>query len=212
MLSQPEIMHRLGQVGAILDGHFVLTSHLHSGRYVSKEAVMPHVDQLHALCSDFARAFESSRVETVIAPAVAGVALSTWTAWELRRLFGTNTMSIWADKEGDEFVIKRGFPRFLNAARTLVVEDVITSGGSVARVIAAARACGADVIGVAAFVNRGSSTAASLGVPKLHALATIGDIPTWTADVCPLCRDGIAVNTDLGHGRQFLQERASASP
>src|SRR3989338_3901692 len=99
MLSQAEVLHRLRIMGAVLEGHFVLKSDLHSGKYVNKDGITPHIDQVLEITADFARAFEHQLVETVVGPAIAGVVLSTWTAYNLRRLFGQEARSVWSDKE-----------------------------------------------------------------------------------------------------------------
>lgn len=210
MLSQAEVLYRLRMVGAILEGHFVLKSGLHSGTYVNKDGITPHTRQVSDIAIDFARAFEHNRVQAVIGPATAGIVLSTWTAHHLDRLFREECPSVWADKEGDGFVIGRGFGALIKGKRVLIVEDILTTGSSVAGVVRAVRAVGGAVVGVAAIVNRGHITAEMLDVPKLHAIAAL-TIQTFPAAECPLCASDVPINTQVGHGREFLSERAARS-
>ena len=90
--------------------------------------------------------------------------------------------------------------------RVLVVEDIVTTGGSVRQTVAAVRTAGGQVTMVTALCNRGGVTAADLGVPVFSALVTLS-LDSWEAASCPLCRDGVAVNTDVGKGREFLASR-----
>jgi orotate phosphoribosyltransferase len=87
-----------------------------------------------------------------------------------------------------------------------VVEDIVTTGGSVRQTVAAVRAGGGEVTRVMALCNRGGITAADLGVPAFAALVTLS-LDSWEASACPLCRDGVPVNSDVGKGREFLASR-----
>lgn len=112
---------------------------------------------------------------------------------------------MFADKDGDRFVIKRGYDKHIRGKRVLVVEDILTTGGSVRSTVEAVRIIGGTVLGVAALCNRGTSTAESLDVPKLNQLVTM-DLETWDGADCPLCRMNIPINTDVGHGKTFLAQ------
>ena len=104
--------------------------------------------------------------------------------------------------------LRRGYDKLVGGKRVLVVEDVLNTGGSIKDTIAAVRRAGGDVVLAAALVNRGGVTAAGVDAPALVALLDVA-LEAWDADTCPLCREGVPVNTDVGKGREFLAQRAA---
>lgn len=120
---------------------------------------------------------------------------------------GAETYSLAAGQElvikEDAFVIKRGYEKLVPGRRVLVVEDVLTTGGTVKKVIRAVRELGGEVVGLGALCNRGGLTAESIGVPKLFALTNV-TLDSWEGEACPLCAQNVPINTDVGKGRDFL--------
>lgn len=214
--SQQEVPRILEEVGAVIIGsHFVYASGKHGSVYVNKDAVYPHTDKTSRLCYKIAWEFSNADVEVVIAPAVGAVILSQWTAHHLcsfaKRV--EEVLGTYADKakveDEDGFVIKRGYDKLIKGKRVLVVEDILTTGGSVKKVIQATRACGGTIVGVGALCNRGGITAQDLDVPKLFALMDV-KLSMWDEADCPLCKDGVPINTDVGKGREFLARKQVA--
>lgn len=191
----------------IINSHVVYTSGKHGSAYVNKDAIYPHTSDTSILCEMLAHEFKSYLVEVVIAPAVGGVILSQWTAHHLRPLAHRDVLGVYADKADDgNFVIKRGYDKLITGKRVLVVEDVINTGGSVKKVIAAVRACGGTIVGVGALCNRGGITAQDLDVPILVALMDV-KLEMWEEADCPLCAQNVPINTDVGKGREFLERK-----
>ncbi|MDD2758579.1 MAG: phosphoribosyltransferase family protein [Patescibacteria group bacterium] len=183
----------------------VYTSGKHGDAYVNKDAIYPYTADIFFLCYDLAGEFTNltdngPRPEVVIAPAIGGVILSQWTAHHL------GALALYAEKDGDLFVIKRGYDKLIKGKKVLVVEDVITTGGSVKKVVEAARACGGEVIGVGALCNRGKITAGDLDVPQLVSLLEI-PLKAYEEADCPLCKAGVPINIDVGKGREYLQRK-----
>lgn len=202
------VLHR---VGALLTGHFVGTSGKHLQHYVNKDAVYPHTEETSALCLAIAQEFSSDKdnVEVVIGPEKGAIILSQWTAYHLTMISGLETLSVYAEKapDGDGFVIKRSYDKLVTGKNVLVVEDVLTTGGSAKKVIEAVRAIGGKVIGLGVLCNRGGITPANLAdVPKLFALANVS-LESWAPDECPLCDKGIPINTDVGKGAEYLAKK-----
>ena len=199
-----EYLEMLAKRKAIITGsHVVYTSGKHGSAYVNKDAVYPFVDDISLLCFNLAAFFGQFEPEAVIAPAIGGVIMSQWMAYHLTSSRGQGVRAVYAEKDGDNFVVKRGYDKLITGKKVLVVEDVLTTGGSVKKVVIATRACGAEVVGVGALCNRGGLTADLLGVPCFHALL---DIPLEAFDeaACPLCAQGVPINTDVGKGREYL--------
>lgn len=145
------------------------------------------------------------------APAVGGVALTQWTAFHLNNRTTEHgvgeVLAIYAEKEEDFFAFKRGYGQLISGKTVLVVEDVLTTGGSAKKVVDAVREYGGTVVAVAAICNRGGITAVDLGVPELYSLTNVS-LSSWSEEECPLCRDGVPINTAVGKGREFLALRA----
>jgi orotate phosphoribosyltransferase len=111
----------------------------------------------------------------------------------------------------DEFVLKRGYDKKASGKRVLAMDDVLTTGGSLKKTILAARACGADVIGAAALCNRGGVTVKDIGnPPDLRSLWNL-NLKSFPADACPLCKDKVPVNTNVGKGRDFLAKQQAGN-
>ncbi len=197
---------------AIMEGHFVLKSERHSSVYVNKDAIYTNPSTISILGCDLGQPFIEDDVQAVLGPAIGGVILAHCTAKFInldRRLDrGDNRLArcLFADKDGDGFIIKRGYDVYVKERRVLIVEDIMTSGGSVRATAEAVRRLGGEVVGVAAICNRGGCTAESLGVPKLVSLVEM-ELGTWSKDECPLCEKGVPINTEVGHGEAFLRRR-----
>jgi orotate phosphoribosyltransferase len=179
---------------------------------MNKDALYPHTSLISRLCEEMAMRFSSEAVDVVLAPALGGIILSQWVAHHLSRQTGREVLAVYAEKVegGDGFVIKRGYDKLLNGRKVLVLEDVLTTGGSVKKVVAVAGGHGARIAGVAALCNRGGIAKEELGaVPRLESLVEV-NLDSWEEGECPLCKKGTAVNTEVGKGREFLAKtRAS---
>lgn len=210
MLSEQEVLRILTKSGAVITGsHIVYTSGKHGAAYVNKDAIYPHTKEISLLCRAIAENFAKVEVDIVVAPAVGGVILSQWVAHHLSDLNGREVLAVYAEKleGGDGFVIKRGYDKMIQQKRVLVVEDILTTGGSVKKVVESARALGGEVIGIAALCNRGGLKASDLGeVPELFTLVNL-KLDAWDEAFCPLCSQKVPINTDVGKGREFLARK-----
>ncbi|MCC6643322.1 orotate phosphoribosyltransferase [Candidatus Peregrinibacteria bacterium] len=201
----------LRECNALAQGHFVYTSGRHGDWYINKDAVYPHPDKLDPLTAMLAAAIESLRlnVQTIVSPAVGAITLGALVAHQLYQR-GRQINAVYAEKDGDEFTLKRGYASFVrNGARCVVVEDNLTTGGSVKKVIKTVRDNGGEVVAVAALCNRGGVTTEGLEVPHLISLLDIY-LRDWTEQDCPLCREGVPVSVSLGKGRDFLARQGAS--
>ena len=195
------------KVGAFRSGHFVFTHGRHSDSYVNKDALYPYTHDTSRLCKAMAERFGKHEIDTVVGPAIGAAILSQWVAYHLTEIRGTEVYGAYADKDGQGgFVLKRGYDAIVRGKRVLVVEDLTTTGGSIKKVVETVRGAGGEVVGAIAIVNRGSVTQKEVGNPaEFQALVTL-DLESWDAAECELCKKGIPVNTDIGHGREFMAE------
>lgn len=110
-------------------------------------------------------------------------------------------------RDTGKFVIKRGYDRLITGKKVLIVEDVLTTGGSVKKVVEAVRAIGGEVVAVAALCNRGGVTAEAIGgVPELFSLINL-NLEMFEEAECPLCAQGVAINTNVGKGKEYLAKK-----
>jgi orotate phosphoribosyltransferase len=183
MVTPREVEQIFRDAGAFREGHFVLSSGKHSARYLEKFQVLQWPVRTAVLSADIAEWSREIGPGTIAGPTTGGIILAHEVArqMELRAVYAERKES----GRGREF--RRGF-ELRPDERVLVVDDIMTTGGSVQETIDAVRSAGAQVVGAAVLVDR-SGGAASLGVP-LHALWTL-DIPTYEADDCPQCADGV---------------------
>jgi orotate phosphoribosyltransferase len=180
-MRDEDVLERFRRTGALLEGHFVLTSGLHSTSYLQCALVLQHPPEAEALGRAIAERFAGRGVETVVAPAIGGIIIG----WEVARALGVR--SVWTEREGGRMTLRRGFTVNPGEA-VVVVEDVITTGGSTRETVEALREAGANVVGAASVVDR-SGGRAEVGVPRV-ALVTL-DVPAVAPEACPLCAQGV---------------------
>jgi orotate phosphoribosyltransferase len=169
--------------GALLDGHFLLKSGRHAGRYLEKFLVLQHPAIGVELCRRFAEALAPYRPTLVVGPTTGGVLLS----FETARQLGGSVRAAFAEPvtEGSR-ALRRGWPVSPDE-RVVLVDDILTTGASLVETVEAVGAAGAEPLAAAVIVDR-STAPVELGFP-LHALGRL-EIPSWEADSCPLCTDG----------------------
>jgi orotate phosphoribosyltransferase len=177
------ILGRFRAVGALLEGHFRLTSGLHSPGYLQCALVLQHPQEAEACGRAIAELVRGLRVQAVLSPALGGIVIGQ----EVARALGVR--AIFAERQDGKLSLRRGFT-LAGGEKVLVVEDVVTTGGSTRETIDVARAAGADVVAAAAIIDR-SGGQQQLDVP-FHALASVA-LPTYDPAVCPLCAAGTPV-------------------
>jgi orotate phosphoribosyltransferase len=169
------------QTGAILEGHFLLTSGRHSGTYLEKFRILQYPEETQQLCHLIAERFRDRQAQLVAGPTTGGIILS----YEVARLLGVR--GIFAEKVDGARRFLRGF-RIEPGERTLVVDDILTTGGSIRDVLDAVRESGGEPIGVAVLADR-TAGATDFGVPFFA--CTSLEIKSYDPSQCPLCREGL---------------------
>jgi orotate phosphoribosyltransferase len=183
-VTETEVLQIFRENSALLEGHFVLSSGLHSERYIQCALVLQHPRVAEQLCSELAARLAHLTASVAAAPALGGVIV----AHEVARALGIR--ALFTERSGGgrgAMSLRRGFS-FSPGEPALVVEDVITTGGSTLETMACVKQAGGKVVGVGALIDR-SGGAPDLGVPKA-ALVTLA-VPNYNPSVCPLCKAGI---------------------
>ncbi|MGH7279367.1 MAG: orotate phosphoribosyltransferase [Candidatus Rokuibacteriota bacterium] len=179
-MTEAETLALYEKTGALLRGHFTLTSGLHSDVYLQSALVLQFPPYAAVLGDDLAAAFRGAGVQSVLAPAIGGILV----AHEVARALGVR--ALFTEREHGVMRLRRGFT-LTPGERCLVVEDVITTGGSTREVVQCAEAHGGAVVGVGSLIDRSAGTA--VFPVKRVALATV-TAATFTPEECPLCLRG----------------------
>lgn len=178
IMTDSEIIKTFQDAEALLEGHFLLRSGLHSNRFFQAALLFRFPDIAEKLCQTLASRMSSLGAETVISPAVGGILVGQELARALK------IKAIFADKENDMLVLKRGFT-IKPGEKIIVAEDVVTKGGRVQQTIDLVRKHGGIPVAVGVITDR-SGGEAQFGIP-LHSLIKL-DLPTYQPDSCPLCK------------------------
>ena len=203
------VLDILKQTQAVItDSHFVLTSGKHSSTYINKDALYPHTGQTSEICRLFADAVKDLEIHAVIGPALGGIILSQWTAHHLTQLKGQEVFAVYSEKTADGGqAITRGYERFVRKRNVVVVEDLVSTGGSARKVVDAVRTAGGQVVAVVVMVNRNPKevTAEFFSAP-FFALET-SEVEAYEEADFPLCKSGAPINTAVGHGKKYLEKK-----
>ena len=179
-MKAEEVVERFRNTGALLEGHFVLTSGLHSAVYLQCALVLQHPREAEEIGRGLAEKFQKENIDVVASPAIGGIVIGH----EVARALGARF--IWTEREHGRMTLRRGFS-IKPGERTLVVEDVVTTGGSTRETVEALQALGAQVVGAASIIDRSGGKAA-VGVPRV-ALATLNVASVDPSD-CEACKRG----------------------
>lgn len=183
MLTKDQVIEIFKKSGALLEGHFRLTSGRHSDKYMQCAQVLQYPEYTAQLCGEIANYFKEMQVDVVIGPAMGGIIV----AYEVGRALGVKT--IFTERENGAMTLRRNF-QVKPGEKVLVVEDVVTTGGSVKEVINVVKEQGGEVIGVGLLVDR-SNGQVDFGVPTKPVLQM--EVVSWEAEDCPLCKEGLPV-------------------
>ncbi len=182
-MTQEQTQQILEKAGVMQSGHFKLTSGKHSDRYMQCARLFETPEYSEAICKEIAERFKGE-VDVVVGPALGGVIM----AYEVARAL--NVRNIFAERQDGKMTLRRGF-YVEKGARALIVEDVVTTGGSVKEVKALLEEMGVSVVGVGAVVDR-SGGKADFGTRFEAAIAV--DLATYEPDACPLCKAGLPID------------------
>ena len=183
-MTEQEVRDILVKTNAIMDGHFLLTSGLHSPHYVEKFNVLQHPKYTEQLCKAMAEKFKDANIETVVGPVTGGIIL----AHETGKALGTR--AIFTERVDGKMTFRRG-SSLHEGERVLIVEDIVTTGGSIKEVIDVVKSYKAIPVAVSMLVDRSGGKADFGDVPATALLKM--NVETYKPEECPLCKKGIAI-------------------
>ena len=177
-LSEREVEEIFVRSGALLDGHFLLASGRHSSRYIEKFRVLEQPQLASRLCGEIARRFANDGISCVVGPVTGGILM----AFDVARQLSCRAVYAERDESGNGFALRRGF-QIVRGERVLVVEDIVTTGGSAKKVVELVEAHGGEVVGVGLLCDRSGGTA-DFGTNRVEALLKL-DIESFAPDEVP---------------------------
>lgn len=181
-MTEQELLSLASGTGALLEGHFLLRSGLHSRQFFQCGLLLSDTKAADQVAAAMADKFRDVEVETVIAPAIGGIVVGQ----DVARHLGVR--SIFAEKDAnDDLVLRRGF-KIKPGEKILIAEDVVTRGGRVQQTIDLVRELGGEVVGVVVIVDRSSGNA-SFDVPRFESIVQL-NIETFDPSDCPMCKEG----------------------
>ena len=210
-IGSSQITSILQEVKAIfVDDHFVYTSGKHGSVYINKDSLYPHTQFTSQICELLAKKCTDLKLEidTVVAPALGGIILSQWISYHLSRMYNKEIFGVYAEKDTEkQFTFNRGYDQYVTGKNILVVEDLTNTGGSVKKVVDVTREYGGNVVGVCVMVNRDPER---ITTEVFQAPLIVGaEIPAqaWDENDCVLCKQRVPINTNMGHGKKYLQAK-----
>lgn len=180
MITNERVIAIMKEAGVLLEGHFLLTSGRHSNRYLQCAKIFRNTKYAEELCAALAEQFQNDRVSVVIGPAMGAVQM----AYEVSRHLKCE--NFFTERVDGKMALRRGF-ELAQGQKVLVVEDVVTTGGSVKEVIELVHSMGAEVVGVGSIVDR-TGGEIDFGVPYRAVISM--KVESWEAADCPLCKQG----------------------
>ena len=191
----------------VLDSHIVLTSGRHSPPYINKDYMYIHTQDASKVGKMFANSIKDLPIDIIAAPAMGGIVLSQWTAYHLSKLKGKEVLSVYTEKDPEKNqVFTRGYDKIVKGKNVFVVEDLVTTGQSVKKVVKSVKGAGGKVIGVGVMVDRSPLSKPVTERAIGAAFFALGRLPidVYEADDCILCVKKVPINTSIGHGKKFL--------
>jgi len=185
-----QILDIFRETNALLEGHFQLTSGLHSSQYFQCAKVLQYPKYLHLLCGEIAKHFEYADIELVISPAIGGVVVGT----EVGRMLQVRT--VFAERKEGKMELRRGF-EIRPGERVLAVEDVVTTGGSVFEIVDLIKKADARLAGVGYVVDRSNG---KISFDAKHFSVLQLDVVAHKPEECPMCKNGIPVTKPGSRG------------
>lgn len=180
-MTDNEVLEVFKKTGGILKGHFLLTSGRHSDTYMQSAKLFVYPKQAKLLCGELCKKLGGIKIDVVVSPAIGGILMGYQTAQIL------DVPNIFFERQDGVMTLRRGFS-IEKGSKVLVVEDVVTTGGSVKEVVEQVEKCGAEVVAVASIVDR-SNGKVDFGKKFVNLLSM--NIVSYEADECPLCKEGM---------------------
>ena len=211
-MKHSSVIEILKKVGAVItNDHFVYTSGKHGSVYIRKDKLYPNTELTSYVCKLIAQQMKTKHIEVVVGPAICGIVLSQWTAYHLSKITKKEVFSVFTEKTYDNLqifdrpqVFKRGYEALVKGKRVLVVEDLTTTGASVKKVVQKVKEAGGTVVAVCVLVNRSPEIVTTSYMEAPFSSLSVFKAEAYEEKNCPLCKKGVPINTEVGHGKEYV--------
>lgn len=211
-MNSKKILKILEECHAITnDTHVVYTSGRHGSVYINKRAIYPYPHILRWIGKEFAKHFLYDQIEIVAGPAIGGIPLAYSTAEALGKKSKQQARALFAEKtKSNTLEFCPEYADLLLGRRVLIVEDIVTTGSSLKKMIDQVQANKGFLIGIICLVNRGGITNADLELSENFKFVSLAhlNLKSYEPSDCPLCQKGVPINTSIGQGKKFLASQA----
>ncbi|MBP9690450.1 phosphoribosyltransferase [Candidatus Woesebacteria bacterium] len=203
----------LKKVHAItVNDHIVLTTGRHSDKYLNLDSLMPYTEESSKIGQMFAEKYKDLAIDIVAGPAVGGIVLSQWVAYHLSHLKNKVILAVFTEKDSNKNqVLERGFEKLVKGKNVLVVEDFTTTGGSVKSAADSVSAAGGNIVEVCVIVNRDPQNVNTESIGYPFSSLDVLEVKSWIEEECPMCKQNVPINTELGHGKEYLEGKNKPS-
>lgn len=207
-MTEQEVMKVFEDTGCFIKGHFVFSHGEHSDIFLDGERTSRDPRIASALGLEIAKRFQDEGIGVVIGPKTGGIVPSQWVAYHLGLLIDRKIMSLYTEKRGNAHSLRIGDRELVNRQRVLVVDDVATTWSTVVKTAQAVMDHGGSVVGGAVYWQRKTDVMPDTAiVPRVEALVRRILTSSSSEDECELCKKCIEINTDYGHGANFLKSK-----
>jgi len=209
---EKEILELLTKADAISRGHFVFSSGSHAATYFNQRALFVHPIYASRVGELIATKYKDTPIDVVAAPALGGIILGQWVAYHLTQLTSKEIIGVYTEKtpnSGQAFT--RGSDAYVAGKNVLIVEDILTTGNSVRKVVQAVSSSNGNIVAVCSIANINTNPQAITDQVIGAKFSCLAEMPVslYTENECPMCKKGEPVSTQLGHGKKFLEARGA---
>jgi orotate phosphoribosyltransferase len=184
----------------ITDKHILYTSGRHGRDYVNKDALYLYPQYVFEFCREMAKRIEPLDIDVILAPEKGAIILGAMVSYHLSSFKTKNIFSIFAEKSEEGFTLKRGYEKIVPNKNILIIEDILTTGSSIKKVVEMANKYGGKIQGVQSLCNRGAVKKEDVGVYTYFDSLINIQLPSWEPKDCVLCKQGIPITKGLGKG------------
>ncbi len=213
-----KVVELLKKSDGVFNGHFVYTSGKHASRYLNKMSVFLHPIYASQMGKLFADKYKDMEIDIVVAPAMGGIILGQWTAYHLSKLNNKDILSTYTEKDKGSFstaadsnhIFTKDNERYVAGKNVLIVEDIVTTGISIKKVVKAVKDADGRVVEACAMANINPNPKSITDKIVGAKFSSLAELPVVLYDdgKCELCDKNVPINTNLGHGKKYLEEKA----
>ncbi len=205
-MNEQVVINEFQKAGALVSGHFVFSHGAHADTFLDAERLSRNPISTATICREMAALFVRDDVDVVVGPATGGIVLGHVVAYQLAKLTQRSVTSLYVHRRDDRlFSLRQGDESIVIGKRTLIVDDVATSWGSINETAQCIHTAGGEVVGAVVMWDRLGESSVDVNYRREALIRKV--VPSWPARSCHLCKAGVPINTQYGHGATFIKQQ-----